>query len=67
MINEIEIFCKTVGIEINLDKTKNIVFRNGGPLKETEKWFSDGKVIEVLSFHKYLGMFFTPKLAWSKV
>ena len=66
MINEIEIFCKAEGIEINLDKTKIIVFRNGGPLKQIEKWFLDGKITEVVSFYKYLGMFLTPKLAWSK-
>ena len=29
LLNELEIFCKFVGIYINLDKTKIIVFRNG--------------------------------------
>ena len=38
-ISEIEIFCKSVGIEINLDKNKIIVFRNSGPLRQTERFF----------------------------
>lgn len=59
LINEIEIFCKTVGVEINLDKTKIIVFRNGGPLKQVEKWFLDGKIIENVSFYKHLNVLYT--------
>ena len=53
-------------MKINLDKTKILVFRNGGPLKEIEKWFYNGNPVEVVSFYKYLGMYFTPKLVWSK-
>ena len=59
-------FCDSVGMKINLDKTKILVFRNGGPLKEIEKWFYNGNPVEVVSFYKYLGMYFTPKLVWSK-
>lgn len=66
LINAIARFCKSVGMEINFDKTKIIVFRNGGPLRGNEKWFFQGKNIEVVSWYKYLGMFFTPKLIWSK-
>ena len=36
-INLIEKFCKSVGMSLTLSKTKIIVFRNGGILKETEK------------------------------
>ena len=53
-------------MKINLDKTKILVFRHGGPLKEIEKWFYNGNPVEVVSFYKYLGMYFTPELVWSK-
>ena len=32
----------------------------------TEKWLFGGREIEVFSFYKYLGIFFTPKLVWTK-
>ena len=41
-------------MKINLDKTKILVFRNGGQLKEIEKWFYNGNPVEVVSFYKYL-------------
>ena len=44
----------------------HINFDNGGPLRLTEKWWFDGKNVEVASFYKYLGIFFTPKLVWTK-
>ena len=66
LIHHIEDFCKLVGMDINLEKTKIMVFRNGGPLKASEKWYFDGKAIDVVSFYKYLGIYFTPKLIWSR-
>lgn len=66
VINLIEEFCTMVGMEINLEKTKIVVFRNGGPLRATEKWYFKGAKIDVVSFYKYLGVYFTPKLIWSK-
>ena len=39
LIDFIAQFCKLVGMDLNLDKTKIIVFRNGGPLCLAEKWF----------------------------
>ena len=32
-------FCKIVGMDLNLEKTKIIVFRNGGQLRFAEKCF----------------------------
>ena len=43
-----------------------MVFRNGGILKNTERWFYQGVKVEVVSVYKYLGLYFTPKLIWSK-
>ena len=53
-------------MDINLEKTKIMIFSNGGRLKGSEKWYFDGKFIDVVSFYKYLGIDFTPKLIWSR-
>ena len=66
LINLIEKFCKSVGMKLNLGKTKVMVFRNGGIVKQTEKWTFQGTAIEIVSMYKYLGVYFTPKLIWSK-
>ena len=58
-------FCKKVGMDLNLEKTKIIVFRNGGLLRFAEKWFFNGVPIDVVSFYKYLSVYFTPKLKWT--
>ena len=65
-INHIEQFCKSVDMKINLDKTKIVVFRNGGIVKQTEKWTYCGDIIDIVPFYKYLGVYFTPKLRWPK-
>jgi hypothetical protein len=49
---------------INLDKSKIIVFRNGGPLRQYEHWMYNENEIEVVNC--YLGANFTPKLSWTK-
>ena len=58
-------FCNRTGMKINLSKTKIIVFRNGGYLRENEKWYFNGQRIETVSMYKYMGIFVTPKLIWS--
>ena len=42
-----------------------MVFRNGGIVKQTEKWLYQGTEIEIVSIIKYLGLYFTTKLIWS--
>ena len=65
LIDLIAKFYKMVGVEINLDKTKIIVFRNGGPLRVIETWYFNGVQVDVVSFYKYLGVYFTLKLIWT--
>ena len=62
MINILGDYCDKWGMRINLIKTKIMVFRRGGVLKKCEKWFYKGQRLEVVSFYKYLGVMFTPKL-----
>ena len=65
-INRIYEFCESTGMQLNLDKSKIMVFRNGGPLRHYESWFYNERPIEVVPFYRYLCSFFTPKLCWTK-
>ena len=58
-------FCERTNMKINLQKTKVMVFRNGGILRYYEKWYYDGIEIETVSAYKYMGLFITPRLIWS--
>ena len=60
-INLISRFCNSVGMSLNLSKTKIMVFR-----KEIERWFYQGIWIEIVPLYKYLGVYFTPKLKWTR-
>ena len=64
-INCISDYCDSINMKINLNKTKIIVFRKGGPLRSYENWKYKNENIEVVSLYKYLGMFMTPKLLWT--
>ena len=44
-------FCFLSGMKINLLKTKIEVFRNGGYLRWNERWYFEGKKIEVVPAH----------------
>ena len=64
-INIVDNFCQKTGMQINIEKTKIIVFRNGGPLCDNERWFYGGTEIESVSYYRYMGLLFTPKLKWT--
>ena len=56
-INSFEKASKSLGLTVNLDKTKVMCFRKGGHISAREKWFLYGKEIEIVnrSRNKYLG------------
>ena len=53
-----------LGLEVNLDKTKIIVFRKGGFLGKNEKWFYNNQPVEVVNEYNYLGITFTTKMSF---
>ena len=65
-LNIIDQFCQTTRMKLNLDKTKIIVFLNGGYLRFYEHWTYRNQPVEVVSYYKYLGLLFTPKLKWTR-
>lgn len=52
-------------LEVNLDKTKAMVFRNGGIVKRTEKWSYKGKPVDVVPYYNYLGVKISSRGSWS--
>ena len=58
-------FCQNYGLGVNLSKTKVITFRNGRPLRCTERCFINGSQWECVGYYKYLVIVFTSKLCWS--
>ena len=43
-LDVIDAFCSKTGMQVNLEKSEIIVFRNGGPLRKSEKWFFRGQI-----------------------
>ena len=46
-INVLEIFCEKWGMEVNLKKTKVVVFRKGGKTSKSERFFYRNRSVEI--------------------
>ena len=62
-LNNLSICCSNLGLEVNKEKTKVMVFRKGGFLGDREKWFYNGGRLEVVNSYCYLGFTFTTMLS----
>ena len=62
-INNLKRGAERLGLVVNLDKTKCVVFRKGGFLGRLEKWYYGEERIEVVNKYKYLGYTLTTKLS----
>ena len=49
-------YCSKWGLEVNISKTKIIVFRKRGRVKGNEKWYYNHNEIEVVDNFNYLGV-----------
>jgi hypothetical protein len=47
-------FAKKYAMKVNMQKSKIMVFRKGGPLRTQEVWYLGGQKIETTSKYKYL-------------
>ena len=43
-----------------------MVFGNGEPLRKNEKWYINGKPVQVTPYYKYLGLVFSSRMKWSE-
>lgn len=55
--------CKELNLEVNIEKTKIMVFRKGGFLSSSEKWNLNGVNLEIVNEYCYLGFVFTTMLS----
>ena len=65
LLNVLSNFCSLWGLQVNLGKTKVMVYRNGGIISKNEKFYFNGKEIENVSYYKYLGIMMSTRLSWS--
>ena len=62
-IDTLQLASSRLGLEVNLQKTKVMIFRKGGHIAAHERWFINGNVLEVVNDYKYLGYKFTTKMS----
>ena len=62
-LNVLKSCCDNLNLQVNEEKTKIMVFRKGGVLRENEKWTYGGKRLEIVNRYSYLGYVFSTKLS----
>jgi len=62
-LNILKTCCDNMCLQIYKDKTKIMVFRSGGYLSKVERWFFEGKEIEIVNRYCYLGFTFSTRLS----
>ena len=64
-VNNLKQASDVIGLEVNVQKTKIVIFRNGGYIARHEKWFLGRQEIEIVNEFKYLGVLFTSRLSFN--
>jgi exonuclease III len=54
-LDNLLIYCNAWGLKVNTSKTKIMVFRKRGRLRQNESWTYDGHTIEIVDNFNYLG------------
>ena len=65
--NQLNVLSKAaarLGLTINIDKSKVVVFRKGGFLGRRERWVFGGGLLEVVNSYKFLGLLFSTRLSF---
>ena len=62
-LNILQTCCENMQLNVNIDKTKVMVFRKGGFLAKHEQWYFNGTKLEVVNKYCYLGFNFTTKIS----
>ena len=57
-LNNLDFYCKKLGITVNTRKTKIVVFKKGPISENTGHWTYRDQELEVVSYFKYLGLHF---------
>jgi hypothetical protein len=59
----LEHFCRRVGMQVNISKTKVVVFSNKRKHNQ-HKFYFEGNILEEVADYKYLGIDFNRNLSW---
>ena len=62
-LNILQTCCSNMQLNVNIDKTKVMVFRKGGFLAKREQWSYNGVKLDVVNRYCYLGFKFTTKVS----
>ena len=57
-LDQLSDYCDKWGLNVNTEKTKIVVFRKRGKLRQYENWQYKGKSIEIVDEFNYLGILF---------
>lgn len=58
-LNKFHEYCEHWGLEVNVDKTKCMVFKNGGKKNKLDRWTFNGQEVETVTEFRYLGFIFS--------
>ncbi|XP_078312623.1 uncharacterized protein LOC144619140 [Crassostrea virginica] len=58
MLNTLQNYTTEWSLDVNVQKTKVVVFRNGGKIHNNEKWSYSGENVEIVDQFVYLGIMF---------
>lgn len=61
VLNTLQLFTNEWNLDVNVSKTKVVIFRNGGNYRTNEKWLYNGKNLEIVDQFVYLGVLFNYK------
>jgi len=62
-INNLKVAADRIGLKVNTQKTKVMVYCLGGHIANHEMWFLGNQLLEVVTKYKYLGLYFSTKLS----
>jgi len=62
-LNVLSDFCYTYKLKVNENKTKVVVFKNGGVLSKHERWHYRNIKLEAINKFCYLGLIFTRQMS----
>lgn len=58
MLNTLQLYTSEWNLDVNVSKTKVVIFRNGGNNRTNEKWLYNGENLEIVDQFIYLGVVF---------
>lgn len=65
MLNKLSVYCNNAGINVNIDKTKAIIFEKRISVDNTQ-WIYNNSILEIVDHFVYLGLDLYKNGRWNK-